>query len=101
MEAREGTTQNFKPTNWAETYTRFRFFTVSPRSAANTHKCASGGACASLRSHPFVNVCHLGVVLMGLSAGADLPPHLLSQDGLILSDPSLLVYTVYLSAARS
>lgn len=49
--------------------------------------------------HPFVNICHLGVVLMGLSAGADLPLHLLSQDGLILSALPLLVYALYLSPA--
>lgn len=97
MDPREGTTQNFKPTNWAETYTRVHFFTVSLRCAANT----SVGAPASPCTHPFVNVCHLGVVLMGLSAGADLPPHLLSQDGLILSAPPLLVCTLYLSAAHS
>lgn len=60
------------------------------------HVC---GVCVSLRVYPFVNICHLGVVLMGLSAGADLPLHLLSQDGLILSALPLLVYALYLSPA--
>lgn len=94
--------QTFKPITWAQTYTRFHFLTVSLRYATHApnrlHECTSL-VCVSLCVHPFVNICHLGVVLMGLSAGADLPLHLLSQDGLILSALPLLVYALYLSPA--
>ena len=43
--------------------------------------------------HPFVNICHVVVVMMGLSAGAGLALHLLSQEGLIHSAPPLFPFS--------
>lgn len=63
------------------------------------HVCRGVCEPVCVRVRPFVNVCHVGVVLMGLSAGAGPALHLLSLEGLIHSAPPLFLHALYLSPA--